>query len=253
MTTLVDLGGDEDAPLLVLGPSLGTSAEALWSACAAHLVGRFHVVGWELPGHGRDRGVPGTVTIGSLAAGVLEAVPGPFVYAGCSVGGAVGLQLLLDAPGRVRAAVLVCTGARIGTEESWTERAEQVRASGTPSLVSASAGRWFAPGFLEREPARGSALLHALSDADDAGYAAVCGALAAYDVRERLGEVTAPVLAVAGAHDQATPVADLAEIADGVRHGRLVVLDDASHLAPAERPERVAALVLDHLTRQEKP
>ena len=39
-----------------------------------------------------------------------------FFYAGDSIGGAVGLQLLLDAPGRVTAAALLCTGARIGDE-----------------------------------------------------------------------------------------------------------------------------------------
>ena len=37
--TLVDAPG---RPLLVVGPSLGTSAETLWSRCAALLEGRFH-------------------------------------------------------------------------------------------------------------------------------------------------------------------------------------------------------------------
>ena len=39
---------------------------------------------------------------------------GTFGYAGDSVGGAVGLQLLLDHPERVSGAVLLCTGAKIG-------------------------------------------------------------------------------------------------------------------------------------------
>lgn len=58
-----------------------------------------------------------------------------------------------------------------------------------------------------RGPSAGlaSGLLHALSDSDDAAYAAVCGALAGFDARDRLGEVRAPVLAVAGAEDVATP------------------------------------------------
>ena len=109
----------------------------------------------------------------------------------------------------------------------WAERVAAVRASGTASLVTASAGRWFGPGFVEREPERASALLHALRDAADEGYLAVVRALAAYDVRDRLGEIAAPVLAVAGAHDAATARRDsLRAIAEGVRHGRLVVLDE---------------------------
>ncbi|TNM70459.1 4-carboxymuconolactone decarboxylase [Streptomyces sp. NP160] len=257
-TTLVRLAGHDGLPLLVVGPSLGTSVEALWSAAAEHLGDAFHVVGWDLPGHGRNRWVPpadgpGT-SMADLAADVLAAVdalagPGAaFDVAGDSVGGAVSLQLLLDAPGRVRSAVLLCTGAAIGTPQSWEERAAAVRASGTPSLVSASAQRWFGPGFVEREPARSSALLHSLSQADDAGYAAVCGALAGFDVRDRLAEVGAPVLAVAGAHDVATPPDGLREVADRVQRGRLVVLDDVAHLAPVEVPQRVAQLVREHAT-----
>jgi 3-oxoadipate enol-lactonase/4-carboxymuconolactone decarboxylase len=229
---------------LVLGPSIGTSADACWGPTAALLRDELDVVAWELPGHGADGGpVPSDLSIEDLAAQVLAQVDGPFLYAGDSVGGEVGLQLLLDAPDRVLGAVLCCTGARIGDAEVWRDRIAQVRASGTASLVSGSAQRWFAPGFLEREPERASALLHSLRDASDEGYVAVCGALAAYDVRDRLGEIAAPVVAVAGAHDRVCPPDLLREIADGVRHGRLVVLDDVAHQAPAEAPEEVAMII----------
>jgi 3-oxoadipate enol-lactonase / 4-carboxymuconolactone decarboxylase len=229
---------------LVLGPSLGTSADACWGACAALLRDGFDVVAWELPGHGTDRGpAPDDLTVEDLAARVLERVDGPFLYAGDSVGGEVGLQLLLTAPDRVLGAVLCCTGAKIGDDEMWRTRTAAVRASGTASLVTASAERWFGPGFLEREPERASALLHSLRDADDDGYLAVVHALAAYDVRDRLGEIAAPVVAVAGAHDPTCPPDTLREIAEGVRNGRLVVLDEVAHQAPAEAPEAVAALI----------
>jgi 3-oxoadipate enol-lactonase len=228
----------------VLGPSLGTSADACWGSCAALLRDELDVVAWELPGHGADHGpAPDDLTVEALAARVLEQVDGPFLYAGDSVGGQVGLQLLLEAPDRVLGAVLCCTGARIGDETMWTERTAAVRASGTASLVAATAGRWFGPGFLEREPERASALLHALRDADDDGYLAVVHALAAYDVRERLGEIEPPVVAVAGAHDPTCPPDTLREIAQGVQNGRLVVLEDVGHQAPAEAPEDVATFI----------
>jgi 3-oxoadipate enol-lactonase / 4-carboxymuconolactone decarboxylase len=229
---------------LLLGPSLGTSADACWGPTAALLRDDFDVVGWELPGHGADRGpVSDDLTFEVQAARVLESVDGPFLYAGDSVGGQVGLQLLLDAPDRVLGAVLCCTGAKIGDDAVWEKRIASVRASGTASLVGETPQRWFAPGFLEREPERASALLHSLRDASDDGYVAVCGALAAYDVRDRLGEIAAPVVAVAGAHDPVCPPASLREIAEGVQHGRLVVLEDTGHQAPAERPEEVAMII----------
>ncbi|PRY14637.1 alpha/beta fold hydrolase [Kineococcus rhizosphaerae] len=229
---------------LVLGPSLGTTAATCWGPVTDLLRAEFDVVAWELPGHGADRSaVPDELTIADLAQRVVDAVPGPFLYAGDSVGGQVGLQLLLDHPDRVLGAVLCCTGARIGTPESWAERTAQVRGSGTASLVAATAARWFAPGFLERQPDRGAALLHALRDTDPAGYVAVCGALARFDVRDRLGEIGRPVVAVAGAHDAVCPPESLREIADGVQDGRLVVLDDVAHQAPAEDPQEIARIV----------
>jgi len=158
----------------------------------------------------------------------------------------VGLQLLLDHPGRITAATLLCTGARIGTPQGWAERAELVRTNGTSEVVEGSAQRWFAPGFRDRRPDVVDDLLDGLRDTDRYSYAAVCDALAGFDVRDRLGEISTPVLAVAGAVDEPTPVAALREIADGVVNGRLVVLDDVAHLAPAETPDEVARLITDH-------
>lgn len=251
--TAVQLSEPGSGPLLVLGPSLGTSVEALWAPVVSRLADSFHLVGWDLPGHGRSEAAAGAFSVADLAAAVLDVVDravgfgAGFAYAGDSLGGAVGLQLLLDAPDRVTSAAVLCTGAKIGTQESWAERAEQVRASGTPRMVEGSAKRWFAPGFIERQPERATAVLHSLQEADAEGYALACEALAAFDVRDRLGEIVTPVLAVAGEADQPTPPASLAEIADGVQSGRLVVLDDVAHLAPTENPDAVSALLQAHL------
>jgi 3-oxoadipate enol-lactonase/4-carboxymuconolactone decarboxylase len=244
---------DPSRPLLVVGPSLGTSAEALWSACAKELSDAFSVVGWDLPGHGRSPAVTQPFTVADLAAavlGVVEAVQAErgrpdvsFAYAGESLGGAVGLQLLLDAPGRVREATLVATGPRIGTPEGWRERAALVRAAGTTALLESTPARWFAPGFPERNPVVSEALLGDLEGADDESYALACEALATFDVRPRLDDVATPLLAIAGRHDRVTPVADLAAIAGSVRQGRLVVLEGTGHLAPAEAPASLAGLI----------
>ncbi|MDF1605330.1 4-carboxymuconolactone decarboxylase [Nocardioides sp. YIM 152315] len=265
--TVVRLTGGRDRaalPLLVLGPSLGTSAATLWSACTTGLTDDFDVVAWDLPGHGHNRSVPEEpFTIAELAAGVLRVVDdvmtergqprGPFFYAGDSVGGSVGLQLMLDASDRVVAAALLCTGAQIGTPETWTERIATVRASGTPVMVSGSAERWFGPGFLEREPERGGALLRALSDADAEGYVQVCAAIADFDVRARLDRITAPVLAIAGAEDVTTPPDTLREIAAGVADGSYVELAGTAHLAPAEQPAEVARLLRAHFLGEAPP
>ena len=250
-------------PLLVLGPSLGTSAHALWAPCVGGLADRFHLVGWDLPGHGASPAADGsTIDVADLAAAVIDLVDavqeergeaaGPFAYAGDSAGGAVGLQLLLDAPDRVRAAVILCSSAAFGVMPGWLDRAAAARASGTASLVPLSLQRWFTDGFAEREPERVSALLHSLRETDDESYAQVCEALSRFDVRDRLGEVTVPVLAVAGSEDVATPPALLEEVAVGIPGTRVVVLEGVAHLPPAEAPSVVVKLLVQHLEPHEE-
>lgn len=260
----VELGGSRELPLLVVGASLGTSVTALWSSTAEGISDAFHVVGWDLPGHGTNAWVPdGGFTMAELAAAVLDLVdrvrtergdPGaPFVYAGDSVAGAVGQLLLLDAPEQVRAAVLLCTSARFGEPAAWLERAALVRRNGTAVMLDPSARRWFGDGFTARAPAVASALLDSLRDADTAGYASVCEALAGFDVRDRLGEIGTPVLVVSGETDPAAPPADGRLIAERVRDGRQVVLPGIAHMAPAEAPQEVAQLLREHLDRRSFP
>src|SRR4026208_674167 len=113
--TRVQLSGPSAGPLRLRGNSIGTSATALWSASAAFLGERFHVVAWDLPGHGRNTGtVSDAFSMAALRAGVRASADrvlsdrgeagGRLCYAGDSLGGAVGLQALLDAPDRILAA-----------------------------------------------------------------------------------------------------------------------------------------------------
>jgi 3-oxoadipate enol-lactonase len=246
--------GPEGAPLVVLGPSLGTST-ALWETTSPALSRRYRVTAWDLPGHGRSPAVSTGFTVEDLADAVAAAVDEPtFFYAGVSLGGATGLELALRHPQRVRAAAIVASGARLGDPESWHARAAKVRAQSTSSLISASAQRWFADGSVARHPELTGRLLHALQGADDESYARCCEALAGYDVRDRLSEITVPVLALWGEHDAVAPQRLATEIAQGVVQGRAAMVPDAAHLPPAEQPSAVAdALLAFFATVEERP
>ena len=233
----------------MLGPALGTSVESLWGATAERLAGAYHVIGWDLPGHGDSPPPREAFTIDDLAAAVVNAVNGrvgarPFVYAGISVGGAVGLGLLLSCPERLSSAGLICTAARIGDPVDWHSRAQVVRSGGTGEVVGLSVRRWFAPGFFERDPDRARTLLETLRHVDDDGYARTCEALAEFDVRDRLPDIGTPILAVAGANDIATPPDLLRHLAANVARGRFLEVANAAHLAPAEQPDRIAEVLL---------
>lgn len=239
----------EHPDLLVVGPSLGTAVELLWSFAARAMSEHFSVLGWDLPGHGRSPLATAGFTIAELAMAVLQLVeevrPGsPFRYAGVSVGGAVGLHLALAHRDRVHQVVPICTAARIGDERSWAERAELVRRAGTPVMVAGAAQRWFAAGSVERHPTTTSALLDSLIEADAESYALVCEALAGFDMRADVPDIAVPLLAVAGAEDGVCPPEDLAELASRTQQGRTVICLGCAHLAPAEDPQTVAAHII---------
>ncbi len=257
-----------DARVLVVLPSLGTSVAALWQQAATELTAlspETTVIGIDLPGHGRSvpidvpagTSVAPRVTMSDLAEAVLGtldrvlpdvAAPGaPVDLAGDSIGGATALQLALDHGDRFGRIAVFCTGAKIGEASAWEERAQTVATSGTPTQVIGSAQRWFGEGFMDREPEASAALLHSLQDADRFSYASLCYALADFDVRARLPEITRPLLAVAGSQDQPTPATKLAEIANGVPGALFEVIDGAAHLVPAEAPVVTAGLLADFL------
>jgi 3-oxoadipate enol-lactonase len=245
--------GPEGAPLLVLGPSLGTST-ILWpldrlTDAGGGLTDRFRVVAWDLPGHGAAPAAVEPFTVGELADAVAAGIRGlgadSAFYAGVSLGGATGLELCLRHPDLVRAAGILASGAQLGDPQAWLHRAAQVRAQSTSSVIIASAQRWFAPESMAREPVLSGLLLHALQDADDESYALCCEALAAYDVRGELGDIRVPVLAAWGEYDAVAPEPKALEIAEGVVDGRALRIADAGHLPPAEQPRATAAALLD--------
>lgn len=244
------------AVLLIVGPSLGTAVTPLWDACARALAGPVTVVGWDLPGHGRSVPDPDPFTIADLADAVWSATSAvreehsaaPY-YAGVSLGGTVGLQLAIDHGTELAGVAPVCSGAKIGDPEGWQDRATLVRRAGTPVMVSGSAQRWFAPGFLERDPGTGTTLLNGLQHTDKESYAVCCEALAAFDVRNSLSDIRIPVLAVTGDYDEVTPLSFAEEIAAGT-NGQAALITAAAHLAPAEQPAAVAALLDTFLTKE---
>ena len=210
------------------------------------------MVGWDLPGHGTSAPATGPFTVAELAEGVLGlAGDRPFHYAGDSVGGAVGLQLLLDRP--TGSPAPPCSAPAPGSAPRRAGRSGP-RWSGprAPRGRAAAAQSWFGPGFVEREPGVAGACWtpgrHRRRP-----YAWVCEALAGFDVTGRLGEIRSPVLAVAGGYDTRTPVEGLRAIATASPTARLVVLDGVAHLAPAEAPAATAALIVGYLLRRPLP
>ncbi|SHF69552.1 bifunctional 3-oxoadipate enol-lactonase/4-carboxymuconolactone decarboxylase PcaDC [Streptoalloteichus hindustanus] len=257
MTALLHhrLDGREDAPPLILGPSLGTSL-AVWEPQVAALARHHRVLRYDLPGHGSSptavlpRPEPGRTTVADLARLVLDLADHHgwerFHYVGISLGGGIGAHLAAYHSERVASLALVCSSAWFGEPTAWHERAALVRGEGVESLVASAPARWFADPATARAP-RGAALLADLAAVDPAGYAACCDALAGFDLRAELGRIGCPTLVVGGRRDAATPSAHARELADGIPTATLTELAGAAHLAGVERPAALTSALLAHL------
>jgi proline iminopeptidase len=69
------------------------------------------------------------------------------------------------------------------------------------------------------------------------------------EVEDRLGEVTQPVLVLAGRHDRTCSVEAAQAIAEGVRQGHLVVFESSGHMTFVEQNEAYVRTVRDFLRR----
>ena len=132
------LEGPEDAPVLVLSNSLGTSLE-MWEAQASTLRGRYRLLRYDTRGHGRSPAPPGPYAIGDLGRDVISLLDklgiGRPSFCGLSVGGMTGMWLAGEAPERVDRLVLLCTSSMLGPKSLWDERIETARTKSIRALV----------------------------------------------------------------------------------------------------------------------
>jgi 3-oxoadipate enol-lactonase/4-carboxymuconolactone decarboxylase len=248
--------GREDAPVVLLAGSLGSTLE-MWDAQVPALAERFRVVRYDARGHGRSPVPPGPYALDDLvddAVALLDRLGVARAHVvGLSLGGMTALRLAAREPGRVDRLAVLCTSSLLGPRSSWEDRARLVRAEGTAAVAETVVQRWFTAALRAEHPGFVRSMQAMVAATPPEGYAACCEALAEMDLRSDLARVVAPTLAVAGADDPATPPEHLAVIADGVASGQLLVLAQAAHLANVEQAAAVTAALLTHLGASTAP
>jgi 3-oxoadipate enol-lactonase len=245
-----DVHGPDDAPVLVLAPSVGTLPE-MWQPQLATFAKHFRVVRVAHRGHDALDVPPGPYSLDELAGDVLAlldqlGVP-RFSFCGLSLGGMVGMWLASHVPERLDRLALCCTSAHLPPAEGWLDRAATVRASGMAAVADVVVARWFTPAFAASRPDVVQQCRAMLVSIPPEGYAGCCEAIAAMDLRADVPLITAPTLVLAGSDDPATPVTHAETIVSLLPGARLVVVDDAAHLATIQHPDRTTDLLLEHL------
>ena len=202
---------------------------------------------FDFPGHGRSGGTEGLKTVEAyrdcLGAFVDALGLRPCVLVGRSMGGAIALAYALAHPQRVRGVVLVATAARFDLPQARLDTWKNVMLGRAQQPFSTEA---FSP-KSDFAVMREAWMEQVKTDPRVRYYDFV--ACNAFDSTAQLGSIGVPTLIIAGADDSFTPPQRSEVLEHGIPGARLVVIDDAGHTVPAEKPAEFNAAVSEFLAQ----
>lgn len=227
---------------LVLIPGLVSDA-IVWATLA-------DAAAVKMPVHAAD--LSNGVSITGMAEQILEEVPGGIIAVGHSMGGRIAMEMARVAPGRVRGLVLANTGHHPKREGEKVKR-QQMIDLGHRSMEEL-ADTWLPP-MLDEARVGDAALLGELKAmvlraGADTHERHIRALLERPDATAYLDEIACPILLVAARQDGWSPIAQHQQIADAVPDAELVIIENAGHFAPVERPVEVTATITDWLDRR---
>lgn len=238
-----------EKPWLLFCNSLGTDLH-MWDRQVRAMAPHFRVLRYDRRGHGQSSAPTGPYALSDLGGDVIALLDFLQIekthFCGLSIGGLTGQWLGIHAGNRLEKIVVCATAARIGTTEAWNSRIAEVRQNGLTNLVAATAERWFTADFLVAERKTVGGVLQAFAATSIEGYAGCCAALAGADLRDGIGRIANPLLAISGDDDPVCAPSDLRHIAGRVGQGRHVCLP-GRHIVNIESAPAFNAALLDFL------
>jgi pimeloyl-ACP methyl ester carboxylesterase len=190
------------------------------------------------------------LSMAQLAADVLALldhfeVPAA-VFAGCSIGGYVLLELWRQAPERVRGLVFICTKPQPDAAANLTRRAAtiaQARAGNSAALFDGMAQNLIGSTARERHPEVVTELRARMTLTTEAFVAVQAGLAMRPDSVPTVATIAAPILAIASGEDTGIAPAEMEAFRAAPGGCEFHLLPDAGHFAAYEQPQKVAALV----------
>jgi 3-oxoadipate enol-lactonase len=232
------LEGPEDAPVLLMLHSLGTSLH-VWDLQAAALSRRWRVLRPDLRGHGLTTLTPGPYDMGLLARDALGLLATLGIasahVAGLSIGGRIALEMAAHAPDRVASLLLCDTALEFPPARLWEERAAAARERGMEAIVEPVLARWVLDAGLPSSRGLREMLLRTPAE----GYAAAADALRLAGAESVQGRIRCPALVLVGEQDAATPVSAAEALRAAVPGSTLRVIPSAAHIPTFEQAEAV--------------
>jgi pimeloyl-ACP methyl ester carboxylesterase len=211
--------------------------------------GRSELGALPVGGFGRTPDAP-VLTMRRLAADALALLDHlsikEAVFAGCSIGGYVVLELWRQAPERMRGLAFVCSKPQPDGEAALARRAETIataRANGTSALFDGMAQSLTGATARAARPEIVGELRSRMTLTTEALVAVQAGLATRPDSVATVSAIRRPVLAIAGGEDTAVSPADMEAFRAAPGGCEFHLLPKAGHLAAYENPKAVAALM----------
>jgi 3-oxoadipate enol-lactonase len=210
-------------------------------------------LGSHLPAGGFDR-VPDApvLTMNQLARDVLALLDHlsleSAVFAGCSIGGYVLLELWRQAPQRLRALAFVCSKPQPDAEPALLKRVEniaRIRAEGVNGFFDTMANTLLGATSRARRPELVAEVRSRMVLSPESVVAVQAGLATRPDSVSTVGTISVPVLSIAGGEDGSVSPADMAAFSAAPGGCTSHLIADAGHLAAYEQPETVARIFRD--------
>ena len=246
----------EGEPLLIIN---GTSQSlGFWAELAEAFAGSHRVITYDLRGMGGTERGSGTFSVASLAQdalGLLDALGVERTHVlGYSLGSAIAQELALAAPDRVASLGLYCTWARSdGFQRAMMTGLAHPWRVGDLEAGLGALGVAFSPQLLD-SPEFGALIEQLLplfpsTPEQIQTCAEQWDADMAHDTLDRLGQITAPTLVIAGEQDLLTPPWHGKQVAEAIPGARLEMFTGpgSSHALGVERAEEFVPLVAGFL------
>lgn len=172
------------------------------------------------------------------------------VFAGCSIGGYVMLELWRQAQARMRGLAFICSKPQADAEPALAKRAANItiaRQSGVTALFDGMAQLLIGETARRQRPAIVSECRSRITLTSDAFIAVQAGLAARPDSLPTVASIKRPVLTIAGGEDTAVNVSDAEAFCEAPGGCEIHVIPDAGHFAAYEQPQKVATLLSDWL------
>lgn len=187
-------------------------------------------------------------TIAEMATSVLKAVAAErFVLLGLSLGGYVAFEIMRQTPERVSGLVLMDTTARPDSAEATAKREELIKLAETDldAVTEQLLPRLSHPELMNLPAVRGVIQSMATSLGKEVFERQQRAIMGRPDSRPTLASISCPTLVICGRDDLITPPELATEIADGIKHAKLKIVEQCGHLATLDQPAEVSQLLVD--------